>query len=118
MQPPARAGAGRKPGEMQSGGNKGDWNMVARRSRTLEACVVFARWVQEQRVNYLDLAELLQLARAAFKAGERECNTGRSADKQREAFEAKAGEMGFGVQWPGLWPTLKRDGRDIYLPEV
>lgn len=86
--------------------------------RTLQSCVAFARWVEEQRVSYLDLRDLLQLAKKAFSAGERECNTGKSADPQRRAFEVKAKSMGFGVQWPGLCPTLKKDGRDIYLPEV
>ena len=56
----------------------------------------------------------------AFKAGERECNTGKSkaAEKARDRFEEKAKSMRFGVKWPGLLPSLTKAGRDICLPEV
>jgi hypothetical protein len=64
------------------------------------------------------VAELLTLAEKAFRAGEREANTGRSADPARRRFEAKAKQLRFGVKWPGLLPSLTRAGRDIYLPEV
>ena len=63
-------------------------------------------------------AELLGLARRAFHAGECEANTGQSADRQRNAFEVKAKALGFSAFWPGLWPELKRKGREIHLPKV
>lgn len=78
----------------------------------------FARWAHEIGVDPADAAELLQLAHRAFRAGERECNTGRSADRQRDAFEEKAKAHKFTVSWPGLWPTMAAYGRTYYLPEV
>lgn len=89
-------------------------------SDKLTACVRFARFVRDHDVLPGDLADLLHFARLAFKAGERECNTGVSADKFRDRFEDKAKEMGFGVTWPGLWPVLVagKKGEHITLPEV
>jgi hypothetical protein len=87
-------------------------------SKRYAKCISFARFVREHGVEPTDLAELLTLADRAFRAGEREANTGRSADGARERFEAKARGMRFGVKWPGLLPSLTRAGRDIYLPGV
>jgi len=87
-------------------------------SKRMRSCVAFARFAREHRIDPGELAELLTLAERAFKAGEREANTGRSADPARRRFEAKAKELRFGVRWPGLLPSLTRSGRDIYLPEV
>lgn len=87
-------------------------------SKRYAKCVGFARFVREHRLDPADLAELLTLADRAFRAGEREANTGRSADGARDRFEAKAKAMRFGVKWPGLLPSLTRAGRDIYLPAV
>lgn len=78
--------------------------------------VAFAKFCKGHVVEPYDLAELVTLARQAFTAGEREANGSRSADRERTAFEVKAVEMRFGVEWNGLYPTLKRNGLDIYLP--
>jgi len=85
--------------------------------------VSFARFANEHNLHPGDLADLLALARRAFNAGERYCNTGSERDGNAEQktgkdFERKAKLMGFGVQWPGLWPTLTKGKRHIYLPEV
>lgn len=87
-------------------------------SKAMESRISFARFVRENNLMPVDAAELLVLAERAFKAGERECNTGRSADPARVAFEAKAQAMRFGVKWPGLLPALTRAGRTIYLPAI
>ena len=87
-------------------------------TRRMRSCVAFARFACEHRIDPGDLAELLALADRAFRAGEREANTGRTAEPARRRFEAKAKELRFGVKWPGLLPSLTRAGRDIYLPEV
>lgn len=87
-----------------------------RLSKSFECKVRFARFAVEHKVDPLDLAELLTLASRAFSAGETEANTGKSADKARERFEAKAKSMGFGTSWPGLLPMLTRGGKDVYLP--
>jgi hypothetical protein len=92
-----------------------------RLSGQLRAMVSFARFAQEHKLDPVDLAELLALARKAFNAGERACSSsGHDAAERRtgEAFEAKAKALGFGVQWPGLWPTLLKGNHNVYLPEV
>lgn len=88
-------------------------------SDRLAEAVRFAAFCQEQRVHPRDAAQLVTLARRAFKAGERECNvTDCPADKHLERFAAYAKALRFGVRWDGLWPTLTRRGKDIYLPNV
>jgi hypothetical protein len=85
---------------------------------------VFARFCADHKIDPHDLAELLALARRAFKAGERECNTGISADPQRERVEDKAEELGWLTRWPGLHPafcrevTLGRESGWFGLPDV
>jgi hypothetical protein len=89
-----------------------------RLSKTLQACLRFERFCNEHDVHPADLAELITLARRAFHAGEQACNTGnhRAEDRTADRFRSKALAMGFGVQWPGLWPVLREDGRDVELP--
>lgn len=81
-------------------------------------CVSFARFAQREGIEPMDLAELLTLAGRAFRAGERECNTGQTAEPARRAFCVKAEAMGYGVRWPGLCPLLTKDGREIHLPTI
>ena len=69
-------------------------------------------------IDFFAGAELLVLCDRAFKAGEREANTGRSADKFRRRVEDKAKELGLSVRWPGLWPSLFNHKGDINLPSV
>ena len=87
-------------------------------SKSMEARISFAKFVALHRLQPVDLAELLVLADRAFNAGERECNTGKSAAamRARDAFEARAKPLRFGVDWPGLLPALKRRGETIHLP--
>lgn len=88
-------------------------------NKTLRACVAFARFAQLYQIEPGDLAELILLADAAFRAAERECNTGTSADKARNRFEAKVADLtDFGVSWNGLGPTLTLGGVDVYLPSI
>ncbi len=87
-------------------------------TRRMRECVAFAKFAAEHHMDPTDLAELLTLADRAFAAGERECNTGKSADQQRQTFETVAKRHGFGVEWNGLGPTLKKAGRDVYLVGV
>lgn len=85
-------------------------------TKTMHAHIAFAKFAALHKIDPTDLAHLITYAKRAFKAGERECNEGVSADKHREMFEAKAAALGFGTEWNGLGPTLKKDGQDIYLP--
>jgi hypothetical protein len=87
----------------------------------LSNCVHFARFAHEHGIDPLTLGELVQLARRAFSAGVAYCNrpgTDKARDRAYERFEAKAKELGFGVQWGGLWPSLTKGTRTISLPDV
>lgn len=78
--------------------------------KDLALCVRFARFCAEYAVEPADLAELIVLARKAFSAGERECNTGKSADGARDRFEEKAAALGFSTNWTGLYPAMVKNG--------
>lgn len=74
----------------------------------LRGCIAFARFSAKYKIAPADLADLLHYARRSFKAGERECNTGPSADAARRRFEALAAKLGYRqVRWPGLWPQIE-----------
>lgn len=85
-------------------------------SQRLESCVRFAHFATTHKLEPRALAELMTLAHRALNAGVIECNTGKSADPQRLRFETRAAELGFGVEWNGLGPTLLKDNQSIYLP--
>lgn len=87
-------------------------------SRSMERCISFAKFAQRWRLQPVDLAELLTLADRAFKANVRECNTGKSAERARKAFETRARSLRFQTYWPGLLPALKRCGETIHLPQA
>src|SRR5438046_72176 len=95
-----------------------------RLNKTLKNFVRLARFAGEHNLDPLDVAELVQLAIIAFKAGERATGVPNSGDKELQAalrFEIKADHMGFGVVWSGLWPTLTRSGaqlHEIHLPGI
>ncbi len=92
-------------------------------TKTMESCCTFANFAIEQGLLPYDLAELILLARRAFKAGEKNCNEGSETsslaeDRSGKAFIEKAASLGFGTMWPGLWPTLLKDGKQIHLPSI
>lgn len=88
--------------------------------------VDFARWCINHNVEALDAAELVTLAQRAKRAGENYCNEGdrqggkyeRASELAQERFEEKANALGFSVTWPGLWPSLTKDGQTVYLPTI
>ncbi len=91
--------------------------------KSLSNAVMFARWCQENAMDPPAAARLVVLARRAFRAAELACSQNRPGlDERDEAatnrFKAAAAELGYGVQWSGLWPTLQRDGRNVYLPSM
>ena len=88
--------------------------------KALSDAVHFASWCQNERQEPAAVARLIVLARRAFNAGEVHCNTGerRRYDNATAAFEKAAAEMGYRVEWPGLWPTLYRDGSEVHLPAL
>lgn len=88
-------------------------------SNSLAACVCFARWCNKHNVDPGTAADLVVLARRAFTAGERECNTGKSADRQRNRVEELAATLGLSTSWPGLSPMFKtKDRQEFHLPPV
>jgi hypothetical protein len=95
--------------------------MSAALNALLNTCVIFARWCIENHIDPHDAASLVALARRAFHAGERNCNINEPGinekyQKAMSAFEELAATFKFQVEWPGLWSTLKKDGRNINLP--
>jgi len=96
--------------------------MAVRLNKTLSAFVQLAAFAANENLKPHDVAELVALAGRAFAAGERHANgtdtldKADKADKAGEAFEAKAAALGYSVDWPGLWPVLRKGGRDVYLP--
>ncbi len=92
-------------------------------NKKLDQAVSFALWCQREAVAPRDAAELLALAKKAKTAGERHCNAGTQATEDAEVsaatkFARRARELGYETDWPGLWPVLRKDGRDVYLPEI
>lgn len=88
-------------------------------SRGMHDHIAFARFAAEHKIDPTDLARLITLARRASNANVQECNTGKSADNACKRFEEAAIGYGFErVEWNGLGPTLRKNGRDIYLPAV
>jgi hypothetical protein len=96
---------------------------MARLPTDLLNAVRFAQWAAELQINPIELAELVRLARRAFRAGERYANSGAKLDSDREiraglAVERHAKALGLTTQWPGLWPTfvVERTGHATHLP--
>lgn len=87
---------------------------MPRHSKTLTFAVRFANFAQINKIDTLDLANLISLAKASKAAYERGNHT--AEQKRGEEFEALAMKCGFKTDWPGLWPTLSKDGKDHYLP--
>lgn len=80
------------------------------------ACQI-ARFASDAGMTVPQACELHKLAARAFSAGERECNTGKSADRQRGKVAEYAESLGLKTSWPGLYPTFtRRDGEPLYMP--
>ncbi len=87
--------------------------------KELENAIRFAVFCREHKIPPHGAAVLVTLAEAAFRAGERACNepdSGNREQKAAEEFEQAAKQLGFGVQWNGLWPTLMNGERDANPP--
>ncbi len=92
-----------------------------RNSKSLYDAVQFANWCDREKVSPGDAADLLSLAKKAHAAGVRACNEPGHSEREKKAgerFEAKAAELGYTVDWPGLWPVLRKNGQDVFLPEI
>ena len=94
-----------------------------RLNKMLQNSIHFANFANNNGVEPCALGELIALANRAFTAGERYCNSGNdrdssALDRSVGRFEKAATALGFGVDWPGLWPTLFKDGKSVYLPAI
>lgn len=89
--------------------------------KALDDCVVFAHWCQREKLTPIAGADLIRLAKLAHSAGERECNTGQSADKARDTFAQRAtGIWGksLSIEWHGLWPSCTLGAYEIRIPDI
>jgi hypothetical protein len=92
-----------------------------RLSKSKLFAVQVANFAAEHGMSGRDVVELVTLAERAFSAGVRDCNEGsdasdRASEKAGSAFNEAAREAGFDVEWPGLWPTLRKAGEWVHLP--
>lgn len=83
--------------------------------------IMFGRFAQEFGLTTDEVAQLCNLANDAAYAEELAISENipglrKKADIAVNEFEVLAQTHGFGVSWPGLFPLLRRDGRDVYLP--
>lgn len=69
---------------------------------------------QHQATRLIKLSEVAEKDQTDWHNGD--CKEAK-AEKSCNAFESYAGKLGFDVMWPGIFPVLQRDGRDIYLPD-
>lgn len=65
------------------------------------------------------LNRLVGLANKANNAQVAEHNTPNSPDSgpTLQAVEDYAKQLGFAVQWPGLYPTFHKDGETFHMPD-
>lgn len=84
---------------------------------------VYEGWCNRYGVKDTDLYFLLHLANMRAKHCELEISDNKRKHSYNEyayrvAFETKAREVGFeGVEWNGLYPTLRKGGYETYLPD-
>lgn len=92
-----------------------------RLNKTLARHVTFTRFCTRLAIDPTDVAELCMLAERAARAGVRNANEGTISSDRAEkaaglAFGAKARELGYDVEWPGLYPNLVYKGVFHPLP--
>lgn len=91
--------------------------------KRLSDAVFFAAWCKREGKEPAAIARLIVLAHKAKAAGETWCNVPHYPreryDKAMAAFEAAAVNLGYQVDWPGLWPTLRNmAGQHVDLPSL
>lgn len=90
-------------------------------SKELEARVNFARFCIREKLDPLQLGELVALINKCANVGTRWCNGEVAREPYEKAMrkvEEKAVEVGLKVDgWPGLYPTVKgKDGFEVHIP--
>lgn len=87
--------------------------------KKLEYAVRFTHFCLNENVDPADLAELVSLVQKEVAYSVRECNGEPVSSRSKnitKRLEAKAKEMGYGIERFGLVPSLAKDGRHIHLP--
>ena len=86
--------------------------------KALQNAVAFARWCERYKCDPADVAKLREHIDRGARAYERDDK----AAEHRHADECRklADKLGFdGIDWPGLYPTLHKDGDEcIMVPHV
>lgn len=85
-----------------------------RLNKSLADAVAFARFCREHQCDPAQLAQLIAQVQRSKSAYER--NNFEAHEKHRDEAEKLAFELGFEADWPGLYPILRKDGRDYFLP--
>lgn len=83
--------------------------------------VALARFANQCGITVRDAATLATLADRAFRDGERARSIDdeavqRAGDKACRQFNAAAANLGLTPIWPGLWPIVQKDCRNIEIP--
>lgn len=93
--------------------------------KCLRDAVFFARWCHHESQEPAAVARLIALAKAHSRSWARSTHDQSTSsyyieksEKLARQIEAQAQTMGYSVTWPGLWPQLSRNGRDIDLPSM
>ncbi len=82
--------------------------------KSLEQCIFFAKFCMLHKCEPIDLAELITLTDKSKQAWER--GNDKAEHEITKEIRRLAWRMGFEVYWAGLYPTLRKDGYDYYLP--
>jgi hypothetical protein len=93
-------------------------------SRRLENAINFARFCQINKLEPLDVAELMVLIKKRVVVATNECNIphydSKKDDRARQRVAEKVHDMGLNLEsWPGLCPYIKdKSGYPIHFPEI
>jgi hypothetical protein len=89
--------------------------MAVRLNYELLGKVSFAKFcIEHQITDPGKLAQMIAYARRCATACERDDS--KKEEKYAKVVELLGKELGFEVYWAGLWPTLRKNGYDYYLP--
>jgi hypothetical protein len=90
-----------------------------RQTKHLKSAIQFTNWCRNQNLDPVHVAHLYALAKKAHRAGVAAANGASRSRSQvvMRAFEKSAGGLGFTTTWGSLWPTLHKDGHEVWLPD-
>ncbi len=91
-------------------------------NKTERQTLMRSRFADRHGLTLTQVSKLCGLAHARHSAEEKAISYDvpgleEASDRATERFEKAAAALGFETDWNGLWPTLRKDGQDIHLPE-